>query len=306
MELFALEHKRLWRSTRVWICVLLCFVYCVIYGGVLSFQWFVFGSEGEDRTSAYGNNFDGYSQIQKNRELAASYGGYLTDETIQKAVNDWRTMEPKPHLQSAGDWQYFQSWISQLYPELTDPEKYYDVELNYIDPDKVTGFYDRRQDFLERNLELNRQSGFLTEDDVQKFLDMSDQLEEPWRYEWVQGWANLLSTTLASYGSSMAPYLAIVLAFTFSGEWRSKTAPLLHTTRHGWKKLARIKILSGMAFAVELDLLVTIGLLAAQLIYMGTCCRRSCLSWPSSSWASSATRDWSCSCRLWSRATSCR
>jgi hypothetical protein len=32
MELFWLEHKKLWRKKIVKICVLLCFVYCVIFG----------------------------------------------------------------------------------------------------------------------------------------------------------------------------------------------------------------------------------------------------------------------------------
>ena len=44
MELFWLEHKKLWRKKIVKICVLLCFVYCVIFGSILSFQWFGFGS----------------------------------------------------------------------------------------------------------------------------------------------------------------------------------------------------------------------------------------------------------------------
>ena len=44
MELFWLEHKKLWRKKIVKICVLLCFVYCVIFGSILSFQWFSFGS----------------------------------------------------------------------------------------------------------------------------------------------------------------------------------------------------------------------------------------------------------------------
>ena len=35
MELFALEHKRLWRTPRVWICVLLCFLYSVIWGSLM-------------------------------------------------------------------------------------------------------------------------------------------------------------------------------------------------------------------------------------------------------------------------------
>ena len=58
MELFWLEHKKLWRKKIVKICVLLCFVYCVIFGSILSFQWFCFGSS-DDYTSAFGNNFDG-------------------------------------------------------------------------------------------------------------------------------------------------------------------------------------------------------------------------------------------------------
>ena len=57
MELFWLEHKKLWRKRIVKICVLLCFVYIVIFGSVLSFQWFSFGSS-DDYTSAFGNNFD--------------------------------------------------------------------------------------------------------------------------------------------------------------------------------------------------------------------------------------------------------
>lgn len=39
MELFLLEHKKLWRKRIVKICVLLCFIYIVIFGSILSFQW---------------------------------------------------------------------------------------------------------------------------------------------------------------------------------------------------------------------------------------------------------------------------
>ena len=59
MELFWLEHKKLWRKKIVKICVLLCFVYYVIFGSILSFQWFGFGSS-DDYTSAFGNNFEIY------------------------------------------------------------------------------------------------------------------------------------------------------------------------------------------------------------------------------------------------------
>ena len=38
MELFLLEHTKLWRKRIVKICVLLCFIYIVIFGNILSFQ----------------------------------------------------------------------------------------------------------------------------------------------------------------------------------------------------------------------------------------------------------------------------
>lgn len=83
MELFRLEHKKLWQKRTVKISVLLCFVYCVVFGGILSFQWFGFGSS-DDYTSAFGNNFDGYAVIRESQEYARSFGGELTDETLQQ------------------------------------------------------------------------------------------------------------------------------------------------------------------------------------------------------------------------------
>ena len=67
MELFWLEHKKLWRKKIVKICVLLCFVYYVIFGSILSFQWFGFGSS------------DGYTVIKDSQGYALSFGGELTD-----------------------------------------------------------------------------------------------------------------------------------------------------------------------------------------------------------------------------------
>ena len=89
MELFWLEHKKLWRKKIVKICVLLCFVYCVIFGSILSFQWFSFGSS-DDYTSAFGNNFDGYIVIKDSQGYALSFGGELTDETLQQIVSDYQ------------------------------------------------------------------------------------------------------------------------------------------------------------------------------------------------------------------------
>ena len=92
MELFLLEHKKLWRKQMVKICVLLCFVYIVIFGSILSFQWFTFGSS-DDYTSAFGNNFDGYGMIKDSQEYALAFGEELTDETLQQLVREYQRLE---------------------------------------------------------------------------------------------------------------------------------------------------------------------------------------------------------------------
>ena len=273
MELFALEHKRLWRSTRVWLCVLLCFIYSVLYGGVLSFQWFVFGSEGEDTTSPYGNNFDGYTTIRNYQEEFSQFGNLWTDETFQKMVEKYQSYDiyEKPGLQSMGDWMVAQSLLNHLYPELEDnASQTYQPLILYADTEKLTDFYGKRQWYLDFNLEVARQGGPLTEDDVEMLQEMNSQIEEPWKYGWTQGWNYLLTTQLPNISARIAPFLAICLGLLFSGEWHDCTAPLLHTTRHGWRKLARVKVLSGLAFAAELFALIAGGMVAAQLVYFGT------------------------------------
>lgn len=60
MDLIRLEHKKLWRKANVKISVLICFLYVVVIGSILSYQWFTFGSSDHDSYSgSFGNHFDG-------------------------------------------------------------------------------------------------------------------------------------------------------------------------------------------------------------------------------------------------------
>ena len=72
MELLRLEHKKLWHRKSVQIGVLFCFLYVIIFGNLLSYQWFTFGSV-NDFTSSFGNHFDGYTNIRKKQEYAKQW-----------------------------------------------------------------------------------------------------------------------------------------------------------------------------------------------------------------------------------------
>lgn len=242
MELFLLEHKKLWRKRIVKICVLLCFIYTVIFGSILSFQWFGFGSS-DDYTSAFGNNFDGYGMIRESQEYALTFGEELTDETLQQLVRDYQQLEAagmEKELEKT-DWRIINSWLGTLYPELRETGTYQTM-ISYVNTDKLTGFYERRQ----------------------------QDVEKPFRYEWVEGWSQLLGSMVADLGVVMALFLAIALSSLFAGEWHDNTSSLVLTTKNGWGKVASAKILTGLVFTVEFFIILVIPSILSQVFFMGT------------------------------------
>ena len=270
MELFRLEHKKLWRKTSVRVSVLLCFAYLVIFGGVLSYQWFEFGST-NDVTSAFGNNFDGWTEIRAGQAQAARYGGFLTDESFQQMVSDLQQYDAAGMESELGrsERTLLDGWLSQLYPELEEQDRglYSILMAYYVDTSQLTDFYARRDAALKDFL---RSQGQWTGPEGELLRGMDAQVERPFQYQWTSGWQNVLGDALPDLGIVVALFLAIVLSPTFAGEWHSNTAPLILTTDRGWRCLALAKVFSGLAFTLELFALLAVGGVAAQLIWLGT------------------------------------
>lgn len=270
MGLFWLEHKKLWRKQMVKICVLLCFVYIVIFGSVLSFQWFSFGSS-DDYTSAFGNNFDGYEMIREHQNYAHNFGEELTNETLQQMVRDYqRLFEVGTDKElEITDCKTVSSWLSYVYPELEDtsiiPPSYRSM-IDYVNPDDLTGFYERRQIAIDMFLENNGQVGA----EKEYLLNMEKKVETPFRYEWVEGWSQLLGSMVADLGVVMALFLAIVLSPLFAEEWHNNTGSLVLTTKNGWEKIAFAKVLTGIVFTVEFYFILVIPSVITQIFFMGT------------------------------------
>lgn len=266
MELFWLEHKKLWRKISVKISVLLCFTYIVVFGSILSFQWFSFGSM-NGYTTAFGNHFDGYSVIKDSQEYTLSFKGDLTDETLQQLVRDYQRM------QNAGmdvdaqktDYRTINSWLGTLWPELKDNADP-GIMIDYVDPERLTGLYERRKQAVEAFLDISDQVG----KEREYILQMNEKVKEPLHYDWTKGWSILLGSIVAETGTAMALFIAIALSSMFAGEWHDNTCSLVLTTKNGWKEIACVKICSGIAFAIELFVILMAGIVAAQLFYMGT------------------------------------
>lgn len=267
MELFLLEHRKLWRKAGTKISVFICFLYVVVFGSILSFQWFNFGSKVNFTSSDFGKNFDGYTAIRDRQEYALSFGGVLSDKSIQQIVGDYQRMESADAKKAwdLTDWMIINDWLRNLWPELQEAGSY-QVGISYFEPEKLTDFYGRRQPVLEKYLENNNQTG----KEKEYLLQIDEKVIRPFYYGWIRGWQTLLSITIDTSAESMALFLAIVLSTLFAGEWHDNTSPLVLTTKNGWEKIAVAKIITGLAFTVELFAIIAICDIASQLFFMGT------------------------------------
>ena len=119
---------------------------------------------------------------------------------IQKMVKDYqdlRVSDPD-RARDETDCRVLNSWIQTLWPELEEPEKA-DIMLSYVEPDELTGFYERREQQIEKFLDLMGTS----DDEKAFFLRMDGKVEIPFRYSWVEGWSNLLGNVLTDMGVVM-------------------------------------------------------------------------------------------------------
>lgn len=266
MELLKLEHKKLWRRKSVQIGVLLCFLYIVIFGGLLSYQWFQFGSP-NDFTSSFGNNFDGYTNIREKQEYAKQWEGALTEETLQAMVKDYQERVQTGNISDyeMTDWVSLNSLIQTLWPELEEADNPY-IMLNYVDPSKLTDFEVRRENAVKSFLELNGQ----TETEREYFLNMDANIDMPLQYRWTEGWSFVTADYIPGCGVVFAIFLAIALAPVFCGEWHNNTRSLITTTKYGWNKIAVTKVLVSFLFTLELYTIIIFSSILLQTIFLGT------------------------------------
>jgi len=269
MELFLWEHKRLWRRKSSRISVFLCLLYVFVFGCVLSYQWFAFGSSPEYGNGSFDNRFDGYSNIRASQQYARKFGGELTDEALQEIIRDYQAVLASGHREAVDrtNWQEISSWLGTLYPELEkEDQRGLHLMMDYVDPEALTGFYERRQEALENFLDISGQTGRERE----YLLKMNEKVKIPFQYGWMEGWSMVLGSILPDLGMVLALFLAISLSPVFAGEWQDKTSALILTTKNGWKKAARAKILSALAFAAKFFAMIFAGSVGAQLFFLGT------------------------------------
>lgn len=157
--------------------------------------------------------------------------------------------------------------LKKLYPELERQDMLTVMVMScYVEPEKLTGIYERREQAIETFLDISGQTG--AERDY--LLRINEKVKTPFSWKWVEGWSNILGNAVSGLGTVIALFLAIVLSSLFAGEWHDNTSPLLLTTKYGWRKLACAKVFTGLVFTLELFALTAAGMIGSQLVFLGT------------------------------------
>lgn len=264
MSLFWQEHKKLWCSglTRLAVCGMLLLTLGL---QVWAMQCINFGTMRADGS----HQIDGYTNIRKSQQYAAQWQT-LTDETAQDMVRTYQQiLAENPEFDSAlADFSFLQgTLVSFLWPEVEDQtQPYPTLTIYYVDPARLTGLYERREEKLEYYLE----NQFSDPADQQFFLEMDSRVEKPMAYGWTAGWSAVLGNGIGGFGQMILPVvLALALAPVFAGERRRGMDTLQATSLRGRAALAVAKLLSGLAFAGEIFTLFAAVLTAVQAVWLG-------------------------------------
>ena len=215
MSLFWQEHKKLWRSgmTRVAVCGLMLLTLGL---QIWAMQCVNFGTMRADGS----HQVNGYENIRKCQQYAAQWQT-LTDETAQDMVRIYQQiLAENPDFDGAlADFSFLQgTLVSFLWPEVEDQTQTYPtLTIYYVDPARLTGLYERREEKLEYYLE----NQFSESADRQYFLDMDSHVDKPMAYGWSAGWSALLGNGIGGLGQMVLPVvMALALTSVFAGERR--------------------------------------------------------------------------------------
>lgn len=264
MSLFWQEHKKLWRSglTRLAVFGMLLLTLGLQVWAMQSINFGTMRSDGS-------HQIDGYANIRKSQQYAAQWQT-LTDETAQDMVRTYqKILAENPEFDGAlADFSFLQgTLVSFLWPEVEDQNQPYpSLTIYYVDPARLTGLYERREEKLEYYLE----NQFPDPADRQFFLEMDSRVEKPMAYGWTAGWSAVLGNGIGGFGQMVLPVvLALALAPVFAGERRRGMDTLQATSLRGRAALAVAKLLSGLAFAGEIFTLFAAVLTAVQAVWLG-------------------------------------
>lgn len=243
MKMLRYEIKKVFSKSKNIIAVIVLFVILVITS-ILTINRVEYVDEN-------GNHSVGISAARNLREAKNKWAGYLTEETLSKALKENRTINNSKEALSDDITEQNKAYakkqgissiidvISQAFSEYRDFNYY---AADNVSDDEVGTIYDRRISTLNNYLDSGEETFTQEEKDfmIQKYKD----LETPFYYEYMDGWAALLQNI-----STFILILALVIGFfvseIFSGEFQAKADSIFFSARFGRSRGIAAKVGAG-------------------------------------------------------------
>ena len=237
------EIKKVFSKSKNRIAVIVLFVILVITS-ILTINKVEFVDEN-------GNSSVGISASRDLREAKNQWAGYLTTDTLSKALEENKTINSSKEALSDDITEQNKAYAKKqgiagimdvIIYAFSDYRDYNYYVPDHISDDEVGTIYERRISTLKNWLESGGETFSQAEKDfmIQKY----EELKTPFYYEYIDGWSALLQN-ISTFILMLALVIGFLVSGIFSDEFQSKADSIFFSARFGRSKGISAKVGAG-------------------------------------------------------------
>lgn len=222
-----------------------------------------------------GNHSVGIAASRNLRETKNKWAGYLTEDTLRKALEEYTTInnskealsddiveQDKAYAKTQG----IEGIIDVINSAFSEFRDYNPYAANSISADEVGTIYERRISTLKNWVNSGEET--FTEEEQKFLIQKYESLKTPFYYEYVDGWSALLQNI-----STFILILALVIGFfvsgIFSDEFQTKADSIFFSAKLGKNKGVLSKIGAGIMIVSVFYMVFVILYTAIVLLVLG-------------------------------------
>lgn len=224
-------------------------LYIIIAALLISFFAIFFGAVTETSYISERDKIKGFQAIENEKAVQGELSGYLTDEYINQINIEANQNDPT-------------YW--GILPTIGVQEG----RLPNIILELKAGNINRIYDNILNEPISDKPRPVGTSNELTKLLNMYEQVEVPFYYDYYDGWEKMSSSFSILVALVISAIIVICLSPVFSEEYSQRTDAIILTTKYGKNKVIVAKLLSSLIFTLAVYFLfVTLHFILHAMIY---------------------------------------
>ena len=262
MKMLRYEIKKVFSESKNRMAVIVLFVILVITS-VLTINKVEYVDE-------KANHSVGISAARDLREAKNECKGYLTEDTLSKALEENRTINSSKEALSDDITEQNKAYAKKqgiagimdvIIYAFSDYRDYNYYAADHVSDDEVGTIYEKRISTLKEWLDSGKETFTQVEKDfmIQKY----EELKTPFYYEYMDGWAALLQN-ISTFILLLALVIGFLVSGIFSDEFQSKADSIFFSARFGRSRGISAKV--GAGFCITTGFYVIFVLLYTFIV----------------------------------------